>query len=193
MAEIVDFHFDPACPWAWQTALWIHEVERLRDVEIRWRFFSLKTVNAGGEYRLAQITPALRALALVRRQAGNDGVARLYDALGVRIHEGGDKPTTEVVAAALEAAGFSSDLVHAALDDDSTADDVRVDHDRAVAAVGAFGVPTIILESGKGIFGPVVASAPRGEAAGELWDSVRPLIELDGFYELKRERDRRPG
>jgi hypothetical protein len=54
-------------------------------------------------------------------------------------------------------------------------------------------VPTIILPSGNGIFGPVVALAPRGAAAGELWDRVRYLIELDGFYELKRDRVKRPG
>lgn len=193
MAELVNFHFDPACPWAWQTALWMREVERVRPVEIEWRLFSLKTANAPGDDRRSQATPALRALALVRRRSGNDGVARLYASLGARIHDGDQKPTRDVVGAALEDAGFPAGLVDEALADESTAAEVRADHDRAVEAVGAFGVPTIILPSGKGMFGPVVATAPRGEAAGELWDRVRYLIELDGFFELKRDRDRRPG
>jgi hypothetical protein len=43
------------------------------------------------------------------------------------------------------------------------------------------------------MFGPVIARAPRGEAAGELWDHVEWLIRQDGFFELKRERDLKPG
>jgi hypothetical protein len=37
------------------------------------------------------------------------------------------------------------------------------------------------------------AEAPVGDRAGELWDHVRWLVEMDGFYELKRTRDRKPG
>jgi 2-hydroxychromene-2-carboxylate isomerase len=191
MTESVAFHFDPACPWAWQSAVWMREVAAVRDVSIEWRLFSLKTINSPDE--AAPATPSLRTLALVRRDAGNDGVGRLYAALGARVHEAEEKPTTAVIGAALEDAGFDPSLVNRALEDASTADDVRADHDEAVTKVGAFGVPTIILASGRGIFGPVVTLAPRGEAAGELWDRVRYLIELDGFYELKRERDKRPG
>jgi 2-hydroxychromene-2-carboxylate isomerase len=196
VTETIRFHFDPACPWAWQSARWMREVAAVRDVEIEWRLFSLKTINAvsaGRDVTGAEITPALRTLALVRREAGNDGVARLYDAIGARVHEGDAKPTTEVVAAALEDAGFEPDLVDRAMGDESTAQAVRADHEAAVAEVGAFGVPTIVLPSGKAIFGPVVASAPKGDAAVELWDHVRYFVELDGFYELKRDRTKRAG
>jgi hypothetical protein len=71
--------------------------------------------------------------------------------------------------------------------------DVREQHAAAVLEVGAFGVPTILLETGQGMFGPVLAKAPTGETAGELWDHVEWLIRQDGFFELKRERDRKPG
>ena len=37
----VDFYFDPSCPWAWRTALWIQEVEKVRPIEVTWKFFSL--------------------------------------------------------------------------------------------------------------------------------------------------------
>jgi hypothetical protein len=41
---------------------------------------------------------------------------------------------------------------------------------------------------GPGIFGPVINAIPEGEAAGELWDRVRWLIEHNEFFELKRTR-----
>ena len=175
----------------------MREAASVRDLAVDWRLFSLKIVNSPDDDPLSDRrqrgTPALRTLALVAREAGNDGVDKLYRALGARVHDGDEKPTAEVVGASLADAGFDPNLVERALDDDSTASDVRADHDAAVEEVGAFGVPTIILPSGAGIFGPVVSLAPRGEAAGELWDRVRYLIELDGFYELKRDRTARPG
>ena len=39
------FYFDPLCPWAWLTSLWIREVRRLRPLEVEWKFFSLAGVN----------------------------------------------------------------------------------------------------------------------------------------------------
>ncbi|MFM7870942.1 MAG: DsbA family protein, partial [Actinomycetota bacterium] len=41
----IDFFFDPMCPWAYQTSLWIRDVRRQRQLRINWRFFSLEEVN----------------------------------------------------------------------------------------------------------------------------------------------------
>ena len=41
-------------------------------------------------------------------------------------------------------------------------------------------------------FGPVVTPAPKGEAAGRLWDGVLLVAGTPGFFELKRTRDARP-
>lgn len=198
MAMVVRFHFDPLCPWAWQSAKWIREVEQVRDIEVDWRLFSLQLINENSDDPLADVhargTPALRALALVRRVEGNDGVDRLYESLGRRIHEAPSEELNEAtVRSSLRDAGLDPSMVDQALNDESTMKDVRDQHAAAVLEVGAFGVPTILLESGQGMFGPVVATAPRGEAAGELWDRVEWLIRQDGFFELKRERDRNPG
>ena len=45
---------------------------------------------------------------------------------------------------------------------------------------------------GNAIFGPVITPIPRGEAAGRLWERVVLVTEADGFFELKRTRDRKP-
>jgi hypothetical protein len=58
------------------------------------------------------------------------------------------------------------------------------------------GTPVIHIprEGGEPIafFGPVVTPIPRGAAAGQLWDGVLAVTSTDGFFELKRTRDRRP-
>ncbi len=86
----INFHFDPACPLAWRTALWMREVREVRPVDVTWRFFSLEVVN-----RKEGVTPdfqkdgswaAHRTLALARRQGGNAAVERLYLALGAAQH-----------------------------------------------------------------------------------------------------------
>ncbi len=127
------------------------------------------------------------------RKHGNEGVGRLYEAIGRRAHDGGEELSPELVEKALKDSGLDASFVWRALDDDSTIADVRAEHDAVVSEVGAFGVPTIVLEDGGGIFGPVISSAPQGEEAGELWDHVRWLTEHGYFFELKRERDRGPG
>ncbi|MGB1610576.1 MAG: DsbA family protein, partial [Ilumatobacteraceae bacterium] len=41
----VDFHFDPLCPYAYQTSKWIRAVREQIGIEISWRFFSLEEIN----------------------------------------------------------------------------------------------------------------------------------------------------
>ena len=41
-------------------------------------------------------------------------------------------------------------------------------------------------------FGPVVTPAPKGEAAGRLWDGVLAVAGTPGFFEIKRTRDQGP-
>ena len=53
------------------------------------------------------------------------------------------------------------------------------------------GTPVIAVE-GMAFFGPVVTPAPKGEAAGRLWDGVLAVAGTQGFYELKRTRDASP-
>ena len=197
MTERIRFYFDPTCPWAWQSARWMREVERVRDVRADWRLFSLRLMNESADDPLtdasAHSVPALRALALAGREGGNEAVAGLYWAIGERVHDRDEELSVELIREALTAAGLDPAMVDRALADHTTAREVRGQHQEAVESVQAFGVPTIVLESGRGIFGPVVSLAPAGEEAGRVWDHVRWLADFDGFFELKRERDRRAG
>jgi hypothetical protein len=171
----------------------------VRDIEVDWRLFSLFLVNEhheelGPATRASMLFP-LRTLALGRREGEAGAMERLYVAIGERLHD--VQPRGEMSDDLLRdvsaGAGFDAGLLDRALADPSTEAEVVAEHEALVTQVHAFGVPTIVLPSGRGIFGPVTSLAPMGEAAGELWDHVRWLTDRDDFFELKRIRDRKPG
>ncbi len=189
----INFHFDPRCPFAWRTAIWAIEARKVRPLQITWRFFSLETANRPAGTQTDHVSngwTALRALALVRRLHGNEGVEKLYIELGNAAHGRKENITDrKVVEACVEAAGFTADLVEKALADDSTTADVEGDHEEAVKRYRAFGVPTIALEDFNiGFYGPVILDVPRGEEAGELWDHFLWMLHHDNLYEFKRDR-----
>ncbi len=190
----INFHFDPLCPFAWRTALWAREVRNVRPLAINWRLFSLEIANrpegTEPDYVKRSDWTALRTLALVRRQHGNEAIEKLYIALGNAQH--GRKESIQVratVEACVQEAGFDPEIVEEALNDASTIQDVLNDHEEAVTRYHAFGVPTIALEgSDVGIYGPVINTVPKGEEAGEWWDHVSWALRQPNLFELKRSR-----
>ena len=189
----VEMWFDPICPWAWLTSRWLMEVEQVRDVEVTWSVMSLAVLNEGrelpSEYRsmMERSWGPVRVLAAAARDHGLTVIKPLFDAMGTRIHLGGEDDYPKVIAAALQEVGLPADLLSFATTSDVD-DDVRASHDRAIALVGAdVGTPVIAM-AGSGFFGPVVTPAPKGEAAGRLWDGWVLMAGTPGFFELKRTR-----
>ncbi len=197
MAEKVDFWFDCTCPWAWMTSRWMGEVEKIRDIEVVWHPMSLAVLNEGRELpedyaakmEAAWLPARVVTAALVEH--GQDVVKPLYDAIGTRIHPGGEKDDLRaVVVAALDEVGLPADLIDAA--DGRYDEQLRASHADGISRVGQdVGTPVIALAD-TAFFGPVVTPAPKGEAAGKLWDGVLLVARTPGFYELKRTRDARP-
>lgn len=192
MADLT-FYFDPVCPWAWRTSLWIREVQKVQSLEVEWKVFSLSEMNRGNDplaAEHAQSDAALRAIVAARRSAGNDAVDRLYLALGRARHDRRENLKDEgVIEAALEEAGLDRALLRQALDDPTTDEDVKKEHRGAVDKYDAFGVPWLVLGGQRiGFFGPVVSEVPSGDAAAELWHHTAWMIQQPYLYELKRER-----
>ena len=95
--ESVEFFFDPMCPWAYQTSLWIREIRGLTGLEIRWRFFSLEEINRPdgppapvGARPWAYGYSQMRVGALLRRR-GQAEVDDWYAAVGHAFHIEGRK------------------------------------------------------------------------------------------------------
>lgn len=187
----IDFFFDPMCPWAYQTSVWIREVRRLRPLDIRWRFFSLEEVNRPEGKRhpwerpLAYGWTPMRVAAWLRR-IDNDLCDRWYEVCGRTLHIEGARFYDDTVARRLLIEiGVDPSAWDEALADETTHDDVRADHEEAVQKYGGFGVPIIIFPSGKAVYGPVVVPAPMGDDALALWDLTEAYTRIPGLYELK--------
>lgn len=197
MTQTVEMWFDPLCPWAWMTSRWLMEVEQVRDIEVTWSQMSLSVLNEGrdlpGEYRemMDRGWAPVRVIAAARKAHGDEVTKPLYDAIGTRLHLGGERDFVAATAAALAEVGLPAELIEAADTDEHDAF-LRESHERAIALVGDdVGTPVISVED-TAFFGPVVSPAPKGEAAGRLWDGCVLVAGTDGFFELKRSRTRDP-
>ncbi|MFF1968241.1 DsbA family protein [Streptomyces sp. NPDC058232] len=200
-----DFWFDPLCPWAWMTSRWMLEVEKVRDVEVRWHVMSLAVLNENrldelpDEYRDMLENKAwgpVRVVVAAQQKHGDDIVGPLYTALGTRFHNQSEGPTREAIAAALEDVGLPAELAEYA-DSDTYDAELRASHQEGIDKVGQdVGTPVIAVPGSDGeqiaFFGPVVTPAPKGEDAAKLWDGTLLVASIPGFYEIKRTRTQGP-
>lgn len=194
---VVDFWFDPICPWAWIASRWMLEVEKVRPVDVRWHVMSLAYLNQDRDlsesYRKMMDTAwgPVRVCIAAEQAHGNAALLPLYNALGERRHHQKQEFTREVIVAALEEAGLPVELADAA---ESTQYDeaLKASHHEGMDQVGyEVGTPVISV-NGVAFFGPVVSPIPRGQDAAKLWDGVLAVAGTDGFFELKRTRTREP-
>lgn len=191
----VDFWFDPQCPWAWITSRWIHEVAGQRPLTVRWHVMSLAVLNEGRDvphkYRVGLGFGPVRVCIAAEQKYGPEVLGRLYTELGTRYHHEKAPKDRATLRAALEAAGLDGELA-AAMDSTEYDTALRASHRAGMDQVGQdVGTPVIAVD-GNAFFGPVVTPVPRGEAAAKLWDGVLLVTATDGFFELKRTRDRKP-
>ena len=193
----VDFWFDPICPWAWITSRWILEVAPMRHLTVRWHVMSLSVLNEGrdlsAEYRerMDIARGPVRVLIAAQQRHGDDVLLPLYTALGMRFHLEHAPIERATVEAALADCELPADLAEAMTSTDYDTL-LQASHEDGIQRVGLEVGTPIISVNGASFFGPVVTPMPKGEAAARLWDGVVLVTGTDGFFELKRTRDRRP-
>jgi 2-hydroxychromene-2-carboxylate isomerase len=205
----IEYFFDPACPFAWQTSQWIRRVVDLRGISVGWRFASLKLLNEGSD-QPPEMTDAhhrglryLRICAAARAEHGNRAVGDLYRAWGERFWyvpaegELGDRLAVgaEQVdpAEILDVLGLPDSLLRAA--DETSCDEViRAETDEAIRRTGPdVGTPIITYDppDGNSLFGPIISEVPDDETALAFYDAMRTLVDIKAFSEIKR-TDRAP-
>ncbi len=193
MAESVECYVDPLSPWGFRATCWLRSARAVRPLEVRWGLLSLAELNPNvddearkGRYLASRETQ--RVLVQAEREGGQEAMATmLYELAKARYERAVNLADPEVIAAAAGAAGLPAGIRNRAVDDPSTSEWIGEEH-RRLAALGAFGIPTLIFAGAQPLFGPVLNSIPQGEEAGSLLDHVAWLARREDFSELKRNR-----
>lgn len=201
----IEFFFDPGCPFAWQTSVWIRRVIALRDLKVGWRFISLRFINEQRDVPEEYLSAQLRGLryhricAAARERLGNDAVGALYQAYGERYwYTAGEGTREERMAAAGGRVDFGDILAQLELPADLLAEAdndvwdklIRAESDDAFERTGPdVGTPIITYDppTGNSLFGPVISTVPEDdETVLAFYDALRTFVDFPAFSELKR-------
>lgn len=193
MTQKVDLWVDPACPWAWVTSRWLLEAQKVRDIDVKFHVMSLAVLNEGREMPekyvelMQKAWRPVRVLIAAEQRHGNEVVEKLYSAMGAHYHIKSEKDIDVLISESLKEAGLEADLADAQHSTDFD-EALKKSHHQGMDPVG-MDVGTPVIHFGDvAIFGPVITPAPKGEAAGKLFDGVSLVAGTPGFYELKRTR-----
>ena len=176
----VDVFFDYLCPYVYRASLLLDSVRRSgsREIDVRWRYFSLTQVNSkddGGTVWGAPPSEAVKgrhafaAAEAARRQGGFEAFhpallqARHLDRLDI------DDP--EVIDNVARAAGLDVARLERDLADPRILDALASDHKLAVSDLGVFGTPTLVFADGAAAYVKLARSV-EGESATEVFDRL---------------------
>ena len=179
------------------TSRWMLNAAEVRPISVNFHVMSLGVLNEGQEVPekyvdlIKRSWGPVRVLIAAEQAHGTSIVEPLYSAMGTRIHPGDCGDFDQVISESLAEVGLSAALAGAASSTEFD-DALRASHHAGMDKVG-MDVGTPVIHIGDvAFFGPVVTPAPKGEAAGVLFDGCVAVASIPGFYELKRTRTEGP-
>ena len=189
-----DVYFDYMCPFVYRAAGLIEAVRGsgVRDIEVRWRYFSLTQVNSKDDGWTVWDAPptervrgrlAFKAAEAARRQGRFDQMHRaLLDARHRDRLDLDDDAVIERVATGLDLERFRRDLA-----DPSLLDALASDHLGGVTEHGVFGTPTFVFADGAAAYVRLGEAATEKEGAVEVFDRLVAVAASEPrILEIKR-------
>lgn len=188
MADI-DLYLDPVCPFSWVSARWLLETAG-EDHRVTLRQMNLAVLNEGTEVddnhrpMMERSRRLGRLCAAVTDRHGGDAFARLYAALGSRLHVS-DENDDAAITAAITESGLDPTLIET-LDDTSLDHLVSAAHHASQQALGATNGAPIIAVDGHAFAGPVLTGPPASDRARALLEALVTLATTAEFADLHR-------
>ena len=191
-----DVFFDYQCPYVYRASLLIDAVRRSgRELDVRWRYFSLTQVNSKDEGWTVWGAPpeepvkgrlAFAAAEAARRQHRFDDLHRAL--LSARHRDRLELDEPEVVEAAAAQAGLDVERLKTDLSDPTILEALAADHRHAVTELGIFGTPTFVFDGGASAYVRLTAPA-EGDRSIEVFERLLAVAaEEPRILEIKRPR-----
>jgi predicted DsbA family dithiol-disulfide isomerase len=198
----LDVFFDYLCPFVYRMALVLGAVRSSgrRDVEVRWRYFSLTQVNSKDDGWTVWNAPAsdkvkgrtaFAAAEAARRQGRFEDlhmpllIARHRDRLDI------DDPA--VVQQVAVDAGLDMDRFRRDVEDPEILAVLARDHRQATGELGVFGTPTLVFENGGSAY-VRLADGVDANGALEVFDRLVQVAAAEPrILEIKRPTKPAPG
>jgi len=191
-----DVFFDYQCPYVYRASLLIDAVRRSgRELDVRWRYFSLTQVNSKDEGWTVWGAPpdkpvkgrlAFAAAEAARRQHRFDDLHR--GLLSARHRDRLELDEPAVVEAAAAQAGLDVERFKADLSDPTILEALAADHRHAVTELGIFGTPTFVFDGGASAYVRLTAPA-EGDRSIEVFERLLAVAaEEPRILEIKRPR-----
>ena len=203
----LEFFFDPACPFCWITAKWVRVVQAETDIDVRWSYISLVTLNSPYEDDSPMQAGhwfgrrAHRVIAAAAAAHGEQVIGPLYEAIGNATWEqagptGGWDEVMKQLAEGVDYAAILSSLdldpSHAAAVDDDSLDDLFDQGTKeALSRTGEdVGTPIITFDpdgdDASSFFGPVISEVPSPAESVAFYRAIEAAAKVPSFSELKR-------
>ena len=194
-----DVYFDYQCPFVYRAATLLEAVRGsgARQIEVRWKYFSLTQVNSKDDGWTVWGAPAadrvrgrlaFEAAEAARRQGRFDDLH--MPLLEARHRDRLDLDDIEVLARIAMDAGLDIERWRTDMRDPAIVEGLARDHRYAVDELGVFGTPTFVFEGGASAYVRLTDGA-AASAAVQVFDRLVSVAAAEPHI-LEIKRPRRP-